>query len=131
MKEGIHSIAVLPLIISGVVVGLLAMYARESEFFHDDEMKLLTQLACDISFAINHLDQQAQLAYIAYYDRLTGLANDRLFLDRASQYILSGLPVQTCPPLTALSSWNLPALHSATRPLASKAHRPQLVRTCR
>ena len=38
-------------------------------------LKLLTELAGDISFAIDHIDKQERLDYLAYYDALTGLAN--------------------------------------------------------
>ena len=38
-------------------------------------MKLLTELAGDIAFAIDHIEKQERLDYLAYYDVLTGLAN--------------------------------------------------------
>jgi diguanylate cyclase (GGDEF)-like protein/PAS domain S-box-containing protein len=84
---GIRSMAVLPLIIADVVVGVVALYAFEIEFFHADEMKLLTELTGDIAFAIDHIEKQERLDYLAYYDVLTGLANRALFLERTGQYI--------------------------------------------
>jgi len=61
--------AVLPLIVSDEAVGVLALYANEREFFHQEEMKLLTELASDIAFAIDHIGKQERLHYLAYYDR--------------------------------------------------------------
>jgi diguanylate cyclase (GGDEF)-like protein len=84
---GIRSMAVLPLITGGAVVGVVALYALEIEFFHEDEMKLLTGLTGDIAFAIDHIEKQERLDYLAYYDVLTGLANRTLFLERTAQYI--------------------------------------------
>jgi diguanylate cyclase (GGDEF)-like protein/PAS domain S-box-containing protein len=84
---GIRSMAVFPMIIGGVVVGVVALYAFEIEFFHADEMKLLTELTGDIAFAIDHIEKQERLDYLAYYDVLTGLANRALFLERTGQYI--------------------------------------------
>ena len=84
---GIRSMAVFPMIIDGVVVGVVALYAFEIEFFHADEMKLLTELTGDIAFAIDHIEKQERLDYLAYYDVLTGLANRALFLERMGQYI--------------------------------------------
>jgi diguanylate cyclase (GGDEF)-like protein/PAS domain S-box-containing protein len=84
---GIRSMAVFPMIIGGVVVGVVALYAFEIEFFHADEMKLLTELTGDIAFAIDHIEKQERLDYLAYYDVLTGLANRALFLERTAQYI--------------------------------------------
>jgi diguanylate cyclase (GGDEF)-like protein/PAS domain S-box-containing protein len=86
---GIRSMVILPLIVSDEVVGALVLYAREIEFFHEDEMKLLTELAGDIAFAIDHLDKQARIDYLAYYDVLTGLANRSLFIERVAQYMRS------------------------------------------
>jgi diguanylate cyclase (GGDEF)-like protein/PAS domain S-box-containing protein len=86
---GIRSMAVLPLLIAEEVVGMVALYAEETEFFHADELKLLTELTGDIAFAIDHIDKQERLDYIAYYDVLTGLANRGLFLERTEQYIRS------------------------------------------
>ena len=84
-----RSIAVLPLVASDEVVGVLALYASEPEFFHEEEMKLLTELAGDIGFAIDTIEKRERLNYLAYYDALTGLANRTLFLERVAQYMRS------------------------------------------
>jgi diguanylate cyclase (GGDEF)-like protein len=85
-EYGIRSIAILPLIVSNEVVGVLALCACESEFFHEEEMKLVTELAGDIAFAIDHIEKAEKLTYFAYYDVLTGLANRTLFLERLRQH---------------------------------------------
>jgi len=71
----------------GVVTAILALGADDAEFFHAEEVKLLTELAGDIAFAIDHIEKQEKLDYLAYYDELTGLANRRLFLERTAQYM--------------------------------------------
>ncbi len=88
---GIRSVVVLPLIVSGEAAGTISLYAGEIDFFHEEEMKLLTELAGDIAFAIDHLDKQEKLHYFAYYDALTGLANRTLFLERVAQYMRSAV----------------------------------------
>jgi diguanylate cyclase (GGDEF)-like protein len=88
---GIRSMAVLPLISSDEALGALALYSAEGGFFDEQEMKLLTGLAGDIGFALNHIEKQARLDYLAYYDALTGLANRSLFLERAAQYMRSAV----------------------------------------
>lgn len=84
---GVGSIAVLPLVVENAAIGLIALYAGEAEFFHQEEMRLLTDLAGDISFAIDHIEKQERLTYLAYYDELTRLANRNLFMDRVGQAI--------------------------------------------
>lgn len=86
---GVRAIAVLPLLVAEEAVGVLALYASERGFFQEEEMKLLTELAGDIGFAMDHLDKQERLNYLAYYDALTGLANRTLFLERVAQYLRS------------------------------------------
>jgi diguanylate cyclase (GGDEF)-like protein/PAS domain S-box-containing protein len=82
---GVRSIAVFPLLIANEVVGVFSLYASESQFFHEEEVKLLTELTNDIAFAIDHIEKKDRLDYLAYYDVLTGLANRTLFLERVAQ----------------------------------------------
>ena len=84
---GIRSFAKLPLIVADEAVGVLALYAKETDFFHADEMKLLAELAGDVAFAIDHIEKQEKLDYLSLYDALTGLANRTLFLDRVTQFL--------------------------------------------
>lgn len=88
-ESGVRSVAVLPLVVSDEAVGVLALYAGETEFFHEEELKLLTDLAGNIAFAIDHIGKEERLDYLAYYDVLTGLANRSLFLERVAQHMHS------------------------------------------
>jgi diguanylate cyclase (GGDEF)-like protein/PAS domain S-box-containing protein len=86
VKHGIRSMAMLPLIVADEAVGILVLYAREGGFFHEEQLRVLTELAGDVAFAIAQIEKQARLDYLAYYDGLTGLANRTLFLERVAQY---------------------------------------------
>ncbi|MDO9106305.1 MAG: EAL domain-containing protein [Methylovulum sp.] len=88
---GISSMAILPLLVADEAVGVLMLYANEIAFFREEEMTLLTELAGDIAFAIDHIAKRERLDYLAYYDELTGLANRRLFLERVAQYMSSAI----------------------------------------
>ena len=83
----VGSMAIFPLLVGDQAVGMLSLYANESEFFQEEEMKLLTELTSNVAFAIDHIEKQERLDYLAYYDVLTGLANRRLFLERVAQYM--------------------------------------------
>jgi len=87
IERGYRSAAVLPLTVAGELVGVLSLLAPEPGFFDEDEMRLLTELAGDISFAVDHIQKVEKLDYLAYYDGLTGLANRTLLLERLAQYL--------------------------------------------
>jgi diguanylate cyclase (GGDEF)-like protein/PAS domain S-box-containing protein len=89
IERGIFSMAILPLMVSNEALGVLALYADESEFFDEEELKLLTELASNIALATDHIDKRQRLDYLYYYDVLTGLANRGLFLERVGQYVRS------------------------------------------
>jgi len=89
LAGGALSLAVLPLIVAGESVGVLTLNAEAPGYFDEEEMKLLVELAGDISFALDHIDKQERLDYLAYYDELTGLANRSLFLERMALHIRS------------------------------------------
>jgi diguanylate cyclase len=84
------SVVMLPLSVEGRVVGLLNLHADSVGFFDSDEMKLLNELAGDIGFALNHLDNASRLDYLAFYDELTGLANLKLFRERLTASVGNG-----------------------------------------
>jgi diguanylate cyclase (GGDEF)-like protein/PAS domain S-box-containing protein len=93
-EAGVRSMAVLPLMVAGGAVGVLALYSDEREFFHDDEMRLISELTGDVAFAMDHIEKMERLDYLAYYDALTGLANRALFLERVGQYVRSAASSQ-------------------------------------
>jgi len=85
IRRGYGSLAVFPLLIDDSVAGILSMFAQEQNFFTEDELKLLTELAADISFALGYIAKEEKLNYLAYYDALTGLPNRTLLDDRMAQ----------------------------------------------
>ena len=91
LEDGIRAIAMLPIIVADEAIGVLALYAHEPDFFHDEELKLLEELTRDIAFALEHMAKQDRLDYLAYYDVLTGLANQALFLERVAQHMRSAV----------------------------------------
>jgi diguanylate cyclase (GGDEF)-like protein len=88
-ESGVRSLAVLPLIVSDNAIGVFTLYTSKPEFFDAAGLLVLTELAGNVAFAIDHLERQERLDRLAYYDTLTGLANRRLFLERVTQYMLS------------------------------------------
>src|SRR6185436_9098529 len=60
-ERGIKSAAALPLFIAGRIVGVFGLHAAEIGFFDDDEMKLLNEIAANISFALEHIDKEQRV----------------------------------------------------------------------
>jgi diguanylate cyclase (GGDEF)-like protein/PAS domain S-box-containing protein len=87
LERGHKSLGCFPLIVAGRPTAVLALYADESNAFDEGEARLLLKLAGNISFALDHLEKQERLDYLACYDELTGLANRKLLLERVAQLI--------------------------------------------
>ncbi len=79
--------AVIPLSASDPSKGAMILRAHQANFFDADEMRLLRDLAGDISFALHHLAQKSRMDYLAYHDSLTDLPNRALFSDRLGQVV--------------------------------------------
>ncbi|MBU2591705.1 MAG: PAS domain S-box protein [Nitrospinota bacterium] len=90
-KRGYVSSIALPLIYKNVPIGAVNIYTSEADIFDRDEVKLLTQLAGDLSYGIISLrtdlanrESQASLAAAKNkYQKLIELANDAIFITDA------------------------------------------------
>jgi diguanylate cyclase (GGDEF)-like protein/PAS domain S-box-containing protein len=87
VRLGAKSVIVLPLYVEGKTFGILTLYAPEPNFFDNEEIKLLSELAGDISFGLEFIAKEEKVDYLAYYDALTGLPNRSLFFDRFAQQL--------------------------------------------
>jgi diguanylate cyclase (GGDEF)-like protein len=89
LDHGSHAAAFFPLFSAGKVESVFALFARQKDFFDHEEVELLTELADNVSFALNHLVQAQRLNFLAYYDELTGLPKRALLMDRIDQQIVA------------------------------------------
>jgi two-component system, cell cycle sensor histidine kinase and response regulator CckA len=73
LAHGLHSAAAFPLRAQGKVRGAFTVYSEEPDAFQDREVDLLTEAARDISFGIDHLEQQRkrQEAELGLADEVT------------------------------------------------------------
>ena len=85
VAHGCRACALLPLRVAGTVIGVLALFADEADFFDADEIKLLEEVAADTSLGLDLIDKEDELHHLSYYDALTGLPNRVLFADRLDQ----------------------------------------------
>jgi diguanylate cyclase (GGDEF)-like protein len=94
LERGYRAIVALPLVIDAESAGALVLVMDKSGFFNAEEMRLLSELSGDISFALDHIQKAEQLNYLAYYDALTGLANRTFFYERLAQYVAAAARTQ-------------------------------------
>ena len=87
LQRGYRSMGIFPLMRDNHPVGLFTLYASEPDFFDMEEVKLLTELTANISYALEFLEKEDKLNYLAYHDALTGLPGRTLFQDRLTQAI--------------------------------------------
>ncbi len=87
LQRGYRSMGAFPLMGDSQPVGLFVLYAPELNFFDVEEIKLLTELTANISYALEYLKKEEKLNYLAYHDVLTGLPGRTLFHDRLVQAV--------------------------------------------
>ncbi len=87
LARGHRAAVALPLIATKNVMGVVEFYASKLGFFNEKEIGLLVDLAADLSFALQYIDNEEKINYLAYYDNLSGLPNRALFCDRVNQLV--------------------------------------------
>jgi diguanylate cyclase (GGDEF)-like protein len=90
VEMGYRSVIVLPLKVNGRVAGLFGMMSKEANFFRGDEERLLTELAGNVAFALEVMEKEQRLNYLAYYHAQTGLPNRALLLERLAHAMQPG-----------------------------------------
>lgn len=86
---GLQALMALPFVIDGRVVGAMVLHIRERAFFDSAEIKLLSELADNVAFALSHMEQEAKVKELAYNEPLTRLPN-RAALQSFTADVLAG-----------------------------------------
>jgi len=86
-RAGNYALALLPTLVEGEVAGVVVLRSRDAGVFDQEEMRLLFEMISNLSFALELLSKQDQIAYLALYDSLTGLPNRVQFHERLTQSI--------------------------------------------
>ncbi|MBT9487113.1 MAG: response regulator [Rubrivivax sp.] len=76
LSRGIRAVAAFPLRRAGRVCGSLSLYATDADCFDEELVKLLTEMAADVSFALENLDRETSRVQLEQETR-AGLARFR------------------------------------------------------
>jgi diguanylate cyclase (GGDEF)-like protein len=90
MAAGVRSLACLPLRIDHTPVGSIICGTGTAAVIDPDEMRLLEEVAANLSFALQYLDKQEAVHFLSYFEPLTGLAKRALFCERLSRLLTRG-----------------------------------------
>ncbi len=85
LSRGYRAAIALPLRVEGKAVAALVLYAGTRGHFDAEEVKLLEELASDISLGMALIRQVDEAQYLATHDPLTGLPNRGRFLERTDK----------------------------------------------
>jgi diguanylate cyclase (GGDEF)-like protein len=86
--HALRSAALIPVRSDDKVRGVLCVCYKRPEAFGAEEVNFVQATASVLSTALQRIDSEARLAYLAQFDPLTGLPNRALLADRFSQMIV-------------------------------------------
>jgi diguanylate cyclase (GGDEF)-like protein len=81
----IRSIASIPLLIDDTPVGTFTVGGGQAGMFGDDEVRMLQEVAANLSFALQYLYKEDTVKFLSYFDPLTSLAKRSLFCERLAR----------------------------------------------
>ncbi len=82
---GIRSMASIPLLVDDTPVGTFTVGGGEAGIFGEEEVRMLREVAANLSFALQYLYKEDTVRFLSYFDPLTGLAKRSLFCERLAR----------------------------------------------
>jgi hypothetical protein len=89
-EAGLRSIVALPLSIDQTSVGVLILAASSAGVLSDEELQMLREVAANLSFALQYLQKDRTVRFLAHFNPQTGLARRPLFCERVARLLASG-----------------------------------------
>ena len=83
----VHCIASVPLLIDDTPVGAFTVTANEVCAVSEEELRMLREVASNLSFALQYLHKEDAVRFLSYFDPLTGLAKRALFCERVARHL--------------------------------------------
>ena len=80
-------VVALPLVLDKTAIGALTLAASGSEALGEEELKMLREVAANLSYALQYLRKGNEVHFLSYFDPLTALAKRPLFCERIRRLI--------------------------------------------
>ncbi|HUI58934.1 MAG TPA: EAL domain-containing protein [Steroidobacteraceae bacterium] len=87
LQSRLHSLVALPLFLDNAPMGVLVLSAREPGSLSRDELRMLREVAANLSFALQYLHKDTAVRFLSNFDSRTGLAKRSLFCDRLAKLL--------------------------------------------
>jgi diguanylate cyclase (GGDEF)-like protein len=113
VERGVRSFACLPLNIDATPVGAFFFGAATQFVVGDDELRLLAEVAANLSFALQYLEKQDAVRFLSYFDALTGLAKRPLFCERLGRLVAGAASATDHPTVAVFDVEHLSAINDA------------------
>jgi diguanylate cyclase (GGDEF)-like protein len=84
---GLMSVVALPLVVDNTAMGVLVLTAHESGAISEEELRMLREVAGNLSFALQFLQKDTTVKFLSHFDAQTGLAKRSLFCERLSRLL--------------------------------------------
>ena len=103
----------LPLIVDKTVMGVLGVCPRQLSDIPEEELRMLREVAANLSFALQYLRQDSRVRLLSYFDVLTGLARRALFCERLGRTLRSAADFHSRYAIAVLDIQNLSAINDS------------------
>ena len=83
----INCVVSIPLLVDDTPVGAFTVAAAEPCEVSEEELRMLREVASNLSFALQYLHKEDAVRFLSYFDPLTGLAKRALFCERVARLL--------------------------------------------
>jgi len=88
VQAGMCSVVALPLLVDKTAMGVLLLTAHDAGAISDEELRMLREVAGNLSFALQYLQKDTKVKFLSHFDSQTGLAKRSLFCERLSRTLM-------------------------------------------
>ena len=113
MQSSSRATVVLPLLVDGTPVGAFELTSGHSALLGDEELRMLREIAANVSFALQYLHKEDAVRFLSYFDPMTGLAKRSLLCERLAQLLARQVTPLPAPAVAVFDIKGLSAVNDS------------------